>query len=92
MKNENIYKKILSNASEIAYFMNIFNELEEVVFAYDKRHKKHVMSGFNIEDGSFFAITIPVKVAKFLIKGRDLRSGLATPMARHYAYKALERK
>ena len=34
---------------------------------------------------------IPKWVYKFLIKGRKLRSGLGSPMARYYGWRALER-
>ena len=84
------YKQILKNASEITYYQDVFNDLEDVSFIQG-RHDKWLITGYDM-DGYLFAITIPYKVVKFLIKGRQLKCGLATPMARYYAYKALQRK
>lgn len=36
-------------------------------------------------------VIVPEKIWKFLAKGRKLRSALATPMARHYGYKYIEK-
>lgn len=93
-------KYMLDNAGDIQYYRNILNsslcagfKIEDVLYMYD---------GFNfwligyetdsrgdIIDERYWLIER--KIALFLLKGRKLRSGLATPMARYYGHLALEK-
>lgn len=57
----------------------------------DRGEKKYAIVIYN-DYGDIRWIVVPEKVWKFLAKGRKLKSALATPMARYYGYKALERK
>lgn len=85
------YEQMLANASEIQHYMNILEASEycEVIHTMDKGYQIYFLLPESNIGASW--IDVPEKVGKFLAKGRKLRSGLASPMARYYGYRALER-
>lgn len=87
MKNE-IYKKMLENAGTIQYLFNIITdcETEEWWFTFTENE-----SHFHFYTAETYPCdwVYPKWVGKFFVKGRVLRSGLATPMARRSAWRAL---
>ena len=91
MKKE-IYKQMLDNAGTIQYISNIIQSCEELngewMFTFEG-NESHFRFYTSETEGCDW--TYPKWVGKFFIKGRELRSGLATPMARRSAWRALER-
>lgn len=108
--NENLHKKILKNASQIAYYQNILNNsikllLENFPYYRNVSKKEILEEVLLLNEGDphiavyddqfrkdFDYYPVPIKIYMYLAKGRKLKSALATPMARYYGYKALERK
>lgn len=106
---ENLKKRILKNASEIAYYQNMLLEKKiwhrenyylnegyttekgELEIIVDRGIKRYAIVIYN-DYGDYRWTIVPEKIWKYLAKGRKLRSALATPMARYYAYKSIERR
>lgn len=88
MKNMEAKKKMLRNAGEIQYYANILfdNEYNYIAKSCGVWVIRHYQEGYGLIDSE-----IPEKIAKFFIKGRVLRSALATAMARYYGHRAVQR-
>lgn len=79
-------KYMLDNAGEIQHYANILfdDENNYIIKESDGWTLWYYYEGYGMMD-----MAIPEKIAKFFIKGRTLRSGLASPMARRLAWRAL---
>lgn len=101
----NIRKKFyaLKNASAIQYYANVLDSNGENYVTYVHGHvvktrfherwcePYYAIVCHDYEDGVNipYLHEVPTQVAKFLLSGRTLKGGLATPMARYYAYRVL---
>lgn len=87
---------MLENAGEIQHCMNLLAQdgVLDVYYTYDRRtdeEKMHYCIWYVDDfDGESYRYFIEKKVWMFFMKGRCLRSDLASPMARYYAWQALE--
>lgn len=77
----NKYKKMLENASTIQYYKNVLDSCNDSYISCIDGMYYIVCSNYNY--------ILPKQTALFLLKGRKLKGGLATPMQRYYAYRAL---
>lgn len=89
-KKKSIYIKMLENAGLIQYLYNIItdSETEECCFTFTE-NESHFH--FYTSETCSCDWVYPKWVGKFFTKGRVLRSGLATPMARRCAWRAVGR-
>ena len=96
-------EKILNNAGEIQYYLNILNSNEHNDIIYVNAHyessrrngKIFIPSHYEMyvwNESCPYYMDVPKKVALFLIKGRKLSSGISNPMARYYAWKSVNAK
>ncbi len=96
----NKFKQILTNAGEIQHWLDIFNssKYNEILFVEshcenDRRNGQtfipphYEMYVWN--EGQAYYMYMPEKVARFIVKGRNLKSGVSSPMARYYGWKSL---
>lgn len=98
---------MLNNAGRIQYLMNVLEDSYDYLFlTWEEAVENHFVSPRKHKINDYVLITwhdsesssvmrydyLGKSEYKFLIKGRAMHSGLATPMARYYAWKALERK
>lgn len=89
------YEKMLKNAGVIQYYLNIIDGDEWAekdifpFFWYDNDNDTWWLA-YHEESGDWTACGCPFWVVKFFVKGRKLRSSLASPMARYYGWRALE--
>lgn len=86
------FREMLNNASQIQHALNILKTNKDHKMIIDG-NKFIIGSGEVIFEGeSYFwrTDTFPRWVGEFILKGRKLRSGLATPMARYYGYQVLD--
>ncbi len=83
-KRLSIKEMILHNAGEIQHYTNIletcFEEgqvyvFDRIIFAYDSNDNEWIF---------------PYKISSFILKERELKSGIKTPMARYLAWKRLK--
>lgn len=90
--NKKILERMLQNAGDIQYYTNMLEDEDMLFEVYRLDGKTHyVFLCFTKENGFVGEMEIPKKIGRFILKGRKLRSGLATPMARFYGYRALSR-
>ena len=96
-------EKILNNAGEIQYYLNILNSNEHNDILYVDAHYENsrrngvtfIPSHYEIyvwDDSYPYYIDVPEKVATFIIKGRKLSSGISNQMARYYGWKSVNAK
>lgn len=96
MKTKEKYERMLNNASDIQYILNLaegfdyewnYALLNEPFISHNKVVAPYTLQYVGQNGWEFY----PLKKweYKFLLKGRLLRAGLATPMARYYGYKAI---
>lgn len=91
-----ILKKALNNAGEIENAMNVINSLafnEDNFYGNysrigrDKNNKVIIICSFY---DSYFDVyrdvELPHSTSLFILKGRNLKGGLSTPMARYHAW------
>lgn len=91
-----VLKKALNNAGEIENAMNVINSLafnEDNFYGNysrigrDKNNKVIIICSFY---DSYFDVyrdvELPHSTSLFILKGRSLRGGLSTPMARYHAW------
>lgn len=97
MKNE-IFKKMLENAGRIQHIKNILQTCVEWDGEYELVSDKRIYGTFGFfyripeeNNGEWQLLELDDWEFKFLIKNREFKSGLATPMARRSAWRALER-
>lgn len=92
MKKEK-FEKMLNNASNIQYLLNLVKDsewnllFEPCIGRHGKVLGPHTLQYVTSEGWCYYPLT--EKEYRFLLKGRGLRSGLATPMSRYYGYKAI---
>lgn len=93
-KYENKYEKMLKNAGTIQHYSNIIygddyiNDPEDYPFFWRDEEGSWWLA-YHEENGRWADIDCPFWVVKFFIKGRTLRGGLASPMARRLAWNAI---
>ena len=88
MKREVMFNMLI-NAGSIQYMQNIIDNSDRVEFEIDKNGLLTVYWG---DDGMIqFFEKLDKQESRFFLKGRKLRSGLGTPMARYYAWKFLNK-
>ena len=93
MKKE-INEKMLSNASKIQYLLNLVKDSEwNLLFEPCIGRRGKVLGPHTLQyvtcEGIWGYYPLTEKEYRFLLKGRVLRSGLSTAMARYYGYKAI---
>lgn len=86
-------EQMLKNAGVIQYFMNIIANRQDDENVWLERYG--VECEYELTVGEYYESSqkwqLEPWIFRFLIKQRNLHSGLATPMARRLAWKALER-
>ena len=94
-------EKILNNAGEIQYYLNILNSNEHNNIIYVNAHyessrrngKIFIPSHYEMyvwNESCPYYMDVPKKVARFIIKGRKLSSGISKTMARYYGWKSIK--
>lgn len=86
------FREMLNNAGEIQRALNILNSNKDCKIIIDD-NKFIIYSDVDIFEGEKYfwrSDEFPRWVGEFILKGRKLRSGLATPMARYYGYRVLD--
>ena len=96
MEKLEVLKKALNNAGEIQNAMNLINSLafseDDFYGNYsrigrDKNNKVIIICSFY---DSYFDVyrdvELPHSTSLFILKGRNLKGGLSTPMARYHAW------
>ena len=89
-KKKSIYIKMLENAGLIQYLYNIITDVETEEWCFTFTENESHFHFYTAETCSCDWV-YPKWVGKFFVKGRVLRSGLATPMGRRYAWRAVGR-
>ena len=89
------YLNMLRNAGIIQWHANILFDEE---FVHDESDLHYFWTdgekwwlAYHDENGHWTDCECSFWVVKFFIKGRKLRGGLATPMARYYGWKAIRK-
>lgn len=93
MEKNEIKNRILENASNIQYYLNIINNSynEYELYKLDGAYRLEVWEyGGNYQPKNYI-LNINKKIFMFLVKDRKLKSGLSNPMARFYGYKAINK-
>ena len=75
------FQKMLENASTIQYYKTILDNDSDIIITVNSHGYVIVCHDYDI--------SVPTNTALFLLKDRKLKGGLATPMQRYYAYRAL---
>ncbi|WP_279006642.1 hypothetical protein [Thomasclavelia cocleata] len=86
------FREMLNNASQIQRALNILNSNKDHAIRIED-NKFIIYSDKDLFDGEYYfwrTDEFPRWVGEFVLKGRKLRSGLATPMARYYGYRVLD--
>lgn len=96
MEKLEVLKKALNNAGEIQNAMNVISSLADSEDDFygnysrigrDKNNKVIIICSFY---DSYFDVyrdvELPHSTSLFILKGRNLKSGLSSPMARYYAW------
>lgn len=97
MEKKNAYIKMLENAGLVQHLCNCIENCEEDECEWEIEIKDRTYFTYqeftclSRDDWTWQTIVFPKWLGKFFIKGRELKSGLATPMARRSAWRALER-
>ena len=91
-KNNNKFQRMLENTGMIQFFKNIINSSEW--YSLEKCGDEYVLYyESTLDDGENYQgyQTLDKWIYLFFLKGRSLRGGLATPMARFYGWKAVNK-
>lgn len=86
MKNYEIMRKILKNAGEIQYDMNIFNSCEDYYISREDGKVYIMCTFYNDFLEKYEYVPLAYSSSMFILKGRNLKSGLSSPMARYHAW------
>lgn len=95
MKNIKIKKIMLENASKIHHYQNIVeSSFEYELYMLDNCYYLETWEDNenNRYQPQHYIFNIDKKIFMFLVKGRKLRSGLSSPMARYYGYKSINKE
>lgn len=87
------YKYMLENAGRIQYLENLITSYDgswDFQLDYYPEENEYYLLYAN-DDGRWTLHQLEEWEFKFLLKGRKLRSGLSTPMARYYGWKAINK-
>lgn len=92
MSKNLIFLQMLENAGIIQFYLNIIDSSEW--FSLKKCGEEYILYyQYTLDDGEIYRgyQILDKWIYLFFLKRRSLRSGLATPMARFYGWKAIEK-